>query len=141
MTTPPTQEKKNAEYLLRVARHVNERTQRPCILVQLTTASSFAHFRYELAVDDRMEGNTLHLRVLGLKAPRLDLPASGPAEFRKEFEGWQGKHQIIVYGLDGTSATVGVTITPGTIALARPAPPGIVDLEEPPPTSSRSHVS
>jgi hypothetical protein len=127
--------------MLRVTPHINERTRRPCTLVRLLTAKVFASFRYELAVEDRQEGATLHLKVLGLKAPQLDLPAAGPAEFRREYEGWQGEQTIIVYGLDGSSTTVAVTITPGGISAARPVPPGIVEVETPKPSTNRHRAS
>lgn len=125
------------EYTLRVTPHINERTRRPCTLVQLLTSKVFASFRYELAVEDRLEGDTLHLRVLGLKAPQLDLPAAGPAEFRKEYDGWQGKQKIVVYGLDGSSTTVTLTVTPRGISAAGPVPPGIVALDAPTPSMNR----
>ncbi len=137
MTAPRPTVREEPEYLLRVTPHVNERTRRPSTLVQLVTSKAFASFRYELAVEDRLEGDTLHLRVLGLKAPQLDLPAAGPAEFRREYEGWKGTQKIVVYGLDGSGTTITLTVTPGGISASDPVPPGIVAVDAPKPTLNR----
>ncbi|MEW6511622.1 MAG: hypothetical protein AB1428_11775 [Bacteroidota bacterium] len=135
MTKP--RRRTEAEYRLRVAPHVNERTQQPCTLVVLQTTKDFANFRYELAVDERLEGRTLHLKVLGLKAPQLDLPAAGPAEFRKEYSGLNGEYTIVVCGLDGSSIPVGVRITPRAVTLTEPPGAGIIAVDFPSRTRKR----
>ena len=108
------------EFRLLVTAAVNERTGRPTTLVVLQTTKSFSTFRYTLAVDDRLENAALHLRVLGLRTPSLDLPATGPAEFRKEFDGLSGDMKIVVEGLDGTLSSISTHITPGRVTLTAP---------------------
>jgi len=108
------------EFRLAVAPSVNERTGRPTTLVMLQTIKSFSTFRYTLAVEDRLENDALLLRVLGLRTPSLDLPASGPAEFRKEYEGLSGDIRIVVEGLDGSHSSIGTRITHGRVTLTVP---------------------
>jgi hypothetical protein len=108
------------EFRLAVASAVNERTGTPTTLVVLQTTKSFSTFRYTLAVDDRLEPDLLRLKVLGLRTPSLDLPAAGPAEFRKEYEGLAGNIRIIVEGLDGSHSSLGTHIAPGSVRLTRP---------------------
>ena len=105
------------EFRLVVAPAVNERTGKPTTLVVLQTTKSFSTFRYALAVDDRIAGDSLRLKVLGLRTPSLDLPATGPAEFRKEYEELTGDVRIDVEGLDGSHSSVGTHITPGRVTL------------------------
>jgi hypothetical protein len=108
------------EFRLLVAATVNERTGRPTTLVVLQTTKSFSTFRYTLAVDDRLESGALLLRVLGLRTPSLDLPATGPAEFRKEYEGLSGDIRIDVEGLDGSHSSISTHITPDRVTLTVP---------------------
>jgi hypothetical protein len=108
------------EFRLLVAAAVNERTGRPTTLVVLQTTKSFSTFRYTLAVDDRLESGALLLRVLGLRTPSLDLPATGPAEFRKEYEGLSGDIRIDVEGLDGSHSSISTHITPDRVTLTVP---------------------
>ncbi len=107
------------EFRLAVSPAVNERTGKPTTLVVLQTTKSFSTFRYALAVDDRLSGDALRLKVLGLRTPPLDLPAAGPAEFRKEYEGLAGNITIDVEGLDGSLSSIGTHITPDRITLTR----------------------
>ena len=85
----------STEFRILVAPAVNERTGRPATIVTLQTTKSFSTFRYVLAVEDRLEPGVLRLKVLGLRTPSLDLPATGPAEFRKEYEGLSGDLRIV----------------------------------------------
>ena len=118
---PGRKEKSPApEFRLLVAPAVNERTGRPTTLVLLQTTKSFSTFRYTLAVDDRPGDGALLLKVLGLRTPSLDLPATGPAEFRKEYEGLSGDITIVVEGLDGARSSISTHITPGRVTLTAP---------------------
>ena len=90
------------EYRLSVIPAGSHRGSAGVTLIVLRTATSFANFRYALSVDERRDGNTIHLKVLGLRPPPLDLPSSGPAEFTREYEGLHGRYRIVVEGLDGS---------------------------------------
>jgi hypothetical protein len=114
------EENARSEFRLRVAPAVNERTGRPTTLVVLQTTKSFSTFRYTLAVDDRPGNGVLRLKVLGLRTPSLDLPAAGPAEFRKEYERLSGDITIVVEGLDGSQSSISAHITPGRVTLTSP---------------------
>ena len=107
----------SAEFRILVAPAVNERTGRPTTVVVLQTTKTFSTFRYVLAVEDRLEGSALTLKVLGLRTPNLDLPSTGPAEFRKEYEGLPDELRITVEGLDGSHSTIGTRISPDRVTL------------------------
>jgi hypothetical protein len=125
------------EFRLLVAPAVSERTGRPTTLVVLQTTKSFSTFRYELAVDDRSGNGTLLLKVLGLRTPWLDLPAAGPAEFRKEYEGLSGAITIVVEGLDGSHSSVTTHVTPGRVTLTAPVSGRALEVDIP--SANRSH--
>jgi hypothetical protein len=129
------------EFRLAVTPALNERTGRPVTLVVLQTLKSFSTFRYTLAVDDRLEDGALHLKVLGLRTPPLDLPASGPAEFRKEYEGLSGDVRITVEGLDGAHSTVGTHITPGRVTLTSALTGRALQVDIPPAKGSQTRTS
>ncbi len=111
---------RQSDYRLLMAPHTNDRTYRPTTLVILETAQSFASFRYELTVEEKVEGKTLTYRVLGLRAPSLKLPAAGPASFTREYENLKGTYTVSIIGLDGTPAQCTVRIAPGKVEIVTP---------------------
>ncbi|HXX64276.1 MAG TPA: hypothetical protein VEO56_10830 [Bacteroidota bacterium] len=108
------------DYRLQLRRMINERTHRPSTLLVLQTTKAFASFRYGLTVEEHLEAGALHLTVMGLEAPRLDLPGAGPAEFRKEYEDLSGDIRIVITGLDGSRSSVDARITAESVTLRSP---------------------
>ncbi len=105
---------------------MNERQHTPTVLVTIETTKAFASFRYELSVQEERNGKEIHYTILGLKAPQLSLPASGTAQFTKEYDDLKGKHSIIVESLDGTTNEFSVNITQKQIkVLTSPKTPFI----------------
>jgi hypothetical protein len=114
------------EYRLMVAPHLNERRQIRTTLLTIETTKTFASFRYELSVMERWEGKSLHLKIAGLKAPQLSLPASGTAQFVREYDNLKGKHDITIENMDGTENTFTINVTTKRIdALKVPKNPFI----------------
>ncbi len=105
------------EYRLLVAPVVNERTQKPMIRVVLETTRIFASFRYDLTVREERSGRSISYTVQGISAPRLNLPASGPARFVREYEDLSGSWKLTVKGLDGSSGTCTLKIGPKQVKL------------------------
>jgi hypothetical protein len=108
------------EYRLLIAPHTNERTYRRTTLVVLETAQSFAAFRYELSVEEKIEGKSLTYRILGLRAPSLALPAAGRAAFRKEYSHLKGTYTFSVIGLDGAATECTVRISAEKVVVVKP---------------------
>jgi hypothetical protein len=108
------------QYRLLIAPHTNERTYRPTTLVVLETAQSFAAFRYELSVEEKIEEKALTYRIRGLRAPSLDLPAAGRAAFRKEYSDLHGTYTVSVIGLDGAATECTVKISPKKVVVLKP---------------------
>lgn len=85
-----------AEYVLLVTPHINDRTGEKVTLIALRTVTEFTSFRYDLVVEPKIDGRTLTLVIQGLRAPRMTLPAMGPAEYRLERSDMEGKYDIVV---------------------------------------------
>jgi hypothetical protein len=112
------------EYRLTIHPRFNERSLKYNTRFLLETVKSFASFRYELSVAEEKQGSTIRYTILGLKAPRLDLPASGHARFEREYENLRGPHTVIVKGLDGVENAFAIRVEPtGVRVTKRPASP------------------
>jgi hypothetical protein len=111
---------RHQDYRLLMAPHTNDRTYRPTTLVVLETTQSFAAFRYELSVEEKLEGRSLSYRILGLRAPSLSLPAAGHAAYVREYDGLKGTYTVSVIGLDGAATQCTVRIGPEKVEVVNP---------------------
>jgi hypothetical protein len=107
------------EYRLRVLLRFDEREQVTKTHIRLETAASFASFRYELSIQETRSPHGVKFKILGLKAPQLSLPSSGPATVTREYADLRGMTDIIVEGLDDREATFTVDIAPDRVRLVR----------------------
>jgi hypothetical protein len=116
------------EYRLLIAPHYDERKQRNITRVVLETVKSFASFRYELTVEEKVSSNTIAYKILGLSAPQLSLPAVGPARFAREYDNLSGVYDISIQGLDGKTSIMGIRIRPNNVKVIKPSTGNIVDV-------------
>ncbi len=108
--TSQTRATAGPEYRLLITPRLSERTQEVTTLVVLETVKVFATFRYELTVEEHLEGKELTFAILGFRTPRLSLPAAGPARFEREYPGLRGTYTVTVKGIDGRTSTFSVKI-------------------------------
>jgi hypothetical protein len=107
------------EYRLLVVPQLAERTQRMTTLLVLETAKSFATFRYELSVQEHFQPPSIRIVVAGFKTPRLDLPSSGPAQYRTVFEGLDGVCEVTIEGIDGRINTFSLRVAPTKVSVLK----------------------
>jgi hypothetical protein len=107
------------EYRLRVLLRYDDREQVTQTHIRLETAASFASFRYEISVQETRLDRGLKLKILGLKAPQLSLPSSGPAAFIREYTNLKGVNDLVVEGLDDKQSVFTVDITPNRVLLVK----------------------
>lgn len=82
----PTKNKKHSiEYRLLVVPTFDETVKKEGILFLLETTKLFTNFSYFIDIRDELNGNTLRWNLHGLKAPTMNLPATGTAQFRKVY--------------------------------------------------------
>ncbi len=110
------------EYRLLITPQYNERGQKYTTLFLLETVKSFASFRYDLSVEETVDKKTIRYRVLGLRTPQLSLPATGHAQFMREYDNLKGTYQVVVEGLDGKSNSFSVRIAPQQVRLVSSPP-------------------
>jgi hypothetical protein len=122
---PKTQ---SPDYRLTVLPHRNERTSKPTTLVTLETAQSFAAFQYDLSVEEIRSGDAITYKVLGLKAPSLSLPTSGPARFVREYDDLSGIVSFTVIGLNGVKGACSLRIGPRGADVVRSQPGGTMTI-------------
>jgi hypothetical protein len=116
----------NPEYRLLITPQYNERGKKYTTLFLLETVKSFASFRYDLSVEETMDTKTIKYRVLGLKAPPLSLPATGHAQFMREYDNLRGTYEVVIEGLDGKTNTVSVLIAPRQVQVVSSPSPSFI---------------
>jgi hypothetical protein len=116
------------EYRMLLQSTFNDLRQVPTTTVTIETTKQFASFRYELSVEEAISQKTLRYTILGLKAPRLSLPATGPAQFSREYDRLRGKYTITVEHLDGSTNTFVVQFGPSNIKVLASPPHPFIEL-------------
>lgn len=106
------------EYVLRIGQQTNVRTNQPMTVISLETGRAFAAFQYRLTVEEILNGREIHYRVLGLAAPKLDLPTAGPAKFVRSYDNLKGTYTLTVEGIDGETAVCSFKVTSKAVTLA-----------------------
>jgi hypothetical protein len=97
-------------------------------LLVLETVKTFATFRYELSVEEHLEGKDLTLSILGFRTPRLSLPAAGPARYEREYQNLRGTYAVTVKGIDGRASAFSVRIGPKKVEVLKAPRHPFVDL-------------
>ena len=105
------------EYRLLITPKYKERENITVILVALRTVNEFTNFLYEIIVEDSVDGNNLHLKINGLRAPQLTLPSTGPAMFKKEYTNLNGTYSVTItkLGRDENTFTVSISNKKATV--------------------------
>jgi hypothetical protein len=117
-----------AEYRLLITPRFNEREQKHKTLFLLETTQQFSSFRYDLSVEEQIEGKQLHYSILGLKTPLLSLPSSGRAQYTREYGDLLGTYEVKVTGLDGSTSSFAVRIAPERVTLIKKPSKGFIEV-------------
>lgn len=81
----PKNKKQSIEYRLLVIPTYDDTLKKDGILFLLETTKLFTNFSYFIDIRDDLKGNMLQWNLHGLRAPSLNLPATGSAQFRKVY--------------------------------------------------------
>jgi hypothetical protein len=129
--------KTNIDYRLSILPHRDAQSPAGKTLVVLETVREFASFRYDLAVTEEKNGQSMRYTVTGLRPPDLSLPSSGPAQFFREYSGLSGTCEFIVVGLDHRTNSFLVRIGKRTAALLQSPEDPFVEINLTPGTDRR----
>lgn len=105
------------EYILLVAPVRGDETG--LIQIGLRTTREFRNFEYALNVETKLDGKSLVLTILGLSAPDLKLPSTGPAHFSTELPLARGTWDITVSKHGKASNTFTVKVTAAGVKVDR----------------------
>jgi hypothetical protein len=131
----PKKKSEGPDYRCFIFPDFDEREQRYKTRVVIETTTLFSNFRYELKVDEHVEGKTLKYTVRGLTTPKLSLPHPGAARFTRLYDDLKGTFEMIVEGLDGKTAWSKVKITPRKIEVLETSHNTLAQFAAEPPTS------
>ncbi|NUN68273.1 MAG: hypothetical protein HUU02_01010 [Bacteroidetes bacterium] len=81
------QTKQPIEYRLLVQPTYDETLKKAGTLFLLETSKQFTNFSYAIDVKDDVEGNNVVWTLHGLRAPSMNMPSTGAAQFRKVYFG------------------------------------------------------
>ena len=105
------------EYILRIFHHKDERTSKKCVAFTVETVNVFTNFKYEVLLEDTLQGKELTLKIVGLHAPAMLMPGKGPAIGRREFSGLKGTYAVHVRKMGKELNDFVVDISPKQISI------------------------
>lgn len=97
----PRKKKTEPEYRLRVFPARDERSGTSVVVVAVETIKEFVNFNYEILLEERKVGTTIHLKILGLHTPASVMPGVGPARGLRVHPQLEGLVSITVTKPDG----------------------------------------
>lgn len=109
--------KRDPDYTLNIFHHFDEKTKREVIVFLVQTTKIFVSFRYEILLENSLEGNVINIKIVGLHVPELLMPQTGPARGRRDYENLDGSYTLHVTKQDKTVNTFHVDITPSSVEI------------------------
>ena len=120
------QKKQAIEYRLLVQSTFDETLKKAGILFLLETSKQFTNFSYVIDVHERVEGSRIVWTLRGLRAPSMNMPSTGTAQFHTVYFDLPKKVQFtlvkkgkIKADTDFTFSTAGFKSTKGTSSFLR----------------------
>ena len=111
------QRKHEPLYTLNIFPVYDDATKQERIIFLVQTVRIFIHFRYEIVLQDSVENNEIHLKILGLHVPSILLPQQGPAVGRREYELFEGSYKLIVTKQDGALNEFEINFQRNTVTM------------------------
>ncbi len=94
-----------------VTPQLDEQQQEVKLVIDIRTIKEFTSYQYELVVTDSLEGDTLSLNIVGLRAPKTNVPTIGYAVYNKAFDHPTTIKKLIIKKMDKKENVFGVRIT------------------------------
>ncbi len=124
--------KRDPDYTLNIFHHYDERAKRQVVVFLVQTTKIFVSFRYEILLEDSLEGNVIDIKIVGLHVPELLMPQTGPARGRRDYENLSGDYTLHITKQDKTVNTFSIVITPSSVEIKqKPREPFILVSNDP----------
>jgi hypothetical protein len=124
--------KRDPDYTLNIFHHYDERAKRNVVVFLVQTTKIFVSFRYEILLENSLEGNEIGIKIVGLHVPELLMPQTGPARGRKDYENINGGYTLNVTKQDKRVNTFHIEITPSSVEIKqKPRDPFILISNDP----------
>lgn len=114
--------KHDPEYTLNVFRQYDEQTKTTPVVFLIQTTKIFVSFRYEILLEDELRDREIRLKILGLHAPTLLMPGTGPAQGFRKYEHLRGTYSLRVTKQDKSVNEFEVEIAPRSISVKKEVP-------------------
>ncbi len=109
--------KNEPEYLLRIFRHQDERTNKKGVVFAIETIAVFTNFKYEILLEEKRNNKEIELRIVGLHAPSLLMPGKGPARGSREYFDLKGTYTVRINKMGKEINEFRVEVSPNRIAV------------------------
>ncbi len=124
--------KRDPDYTLNIFHHYDERAKRKVVVFLVQTTKIFVSFRYEILLENSLEGNVIDIKIVGLHVPEVLMPQTGPARGRRDYENLDGGYTLHVTKQDKTVNTFQVEITPSSVEITqKPRDPFVLVSNDP----------
>lgn len=117
-----TTHKRHIEYRLLLEHTYDETLKKKGILFLLETTKQFTNFSYRIDVKEVLKGNTMHWSLHGLRAPSMNMPESGTAQFSKIYFGLPKSITYTLRKKGNVQATTEIRISSSTIKVSNSMP-------------------
>ncbi|MEW5798949.1 MAG: hypothetical protein AB1728_08060 [Bacteroidota bacterium] len=118
----PTKRKLHTEYRLLLEHTYDETLKKEGVLFLLETTMQFTNFSYQIDVKEMMEGTTIHWSLHGLRAPSMNMPETGTAQFSKVYFDLPKSITFILHKKEKVQASTGIKILKSSITVSDPHP-------------------
>ena len=105
------------EYSLNIFHHYDEKIKRNVIVFLVQTIRIFVSFRYEILLEEAVQGSVIDLKIVGLHVPELLMPQTGPAAGRRDFKELQGSYTLNISKQDKTLNIFQIEILPDSVEI------------------------
>jgi hypothetical protein len=107
--------KHEPEYTLHIFHTTDSETGKPVTAFVVQTVREFVSFKYEIPLEARVEGGSIHITIHGLRVPENLVPGKGCARGTILLRALKGPHELLVTNVDGDVNKFSLAIAPRVI--------------------------
>ena len=122
----PRKKRQDPEYTLNILQRFDDRTASSSTVFIIQTIKEFISFQYEILLESTVEGNTIDLKIRGLRTTPLIMPNVGPARGVREYPHLKGTYHLLLTKLDDESDEFTLNISEEGITIQSANDPSFI---------------